>query len=164
MNFERRTPGDIMSVLELKVPPLAVAAILSAIMWLGAGLAPLHAFSLPGQRLVAVALATAGALIGMAGVVAFRQSKTTVDPRQPSASSALVTTGVYRLTRNPMYVGVLMGLAAWATDLGNLLAFAALPVFVLYMNRFQIAPEERALRTRFGSGYTDYERCVRRWL
>ena len=63
-----------------------------------------------------------------------------------------------------MYVGVLMGLAAWATDLGNLLAFAALPVFVLYMNRFQIAPEERALRTSFGSGYTDYERCVRRWL
>jgi protein-S-isoprenylcysteine O-methyltransferase Ste14 len=138
--------------------------MLSAIMWFLARAAPVLAFSFPGQGLLEVVLASAGGLIGMAGVVAFRRSRTTVDPRSPSATSALVTTGVYRLTRNPMYVGALLALAAWATHIGNGLAFAGLPAFVVYLNRFQIAPEERVLRATFGSSFGDYQRSVRRWL
>jgi protein-S-isoprenylcysteine O-methyltransferase Ste14 len=164
VKIESQVSGDFMNALELKIPPMVLAAMLSAIMWFLARVAPVLAFSFPGQGLLIVVLATAGGLIGVAGVVAFHRSRTTVDPRNPLATSALVTTGAYRLTRNPMYVGAFLALAAWATHIGNVLAFAGLPAFVAYLNRFQIAPEERALRARFGSSFCDYQRSVRRWL
>ena len=82
----------------------------------------------------------------------------------PDRSAALVAGGIYRSSRNPMYLGFLLLLAAWACWLANPLALAGLPAFVLYLNRFQIAPEERALRARFGDAYDGYARAVRRWL
>ena len=104
------------------------------------------------------------AYLAVAGVVAFRRARTTVDPRDPGKSTELVATGIYRASRNPMYVGFLIALAGWGVFLGNLLALVALPLFVAAMTRFQIAPEERALRARFGERFTRYERSVRRWL
>lgn len=153
-----------MRALELKIPPAALMVILAAAMWGGARLAPALAFSFPRQSWVAAALAAAGALVSLLGVVAFHRAQTTVDPRQPAKSVALVRVGIYRLSRNPMYVGFLLVLAAWATYLSNLLAFLALPVFLLYLNRFQIIPEERALRAKFGKRFVEYEESVRRWL
>ena len=82
----------------------------------------------------------------------------------PEQASTLVTSGVYRFTRNPMYVGILLLLAAVAAHLGSVLALLGLPAFVFWIGRFQIAPEERALRAKFGSAYDDYTRAVRRWL
>jgi protein-S-isoprenylcysteine O-methyltransferase Ste14 len=79
-------------------------------------------------------------------------------------ASALVTGGVYRLTRNPMYLGLLLDLLAWAVFLWAPLALAVLPIFVLYIHRFQIVSEERALSSLFGSEYADYKQLVRRWL
>lgn len=153
-----------MDALELKVPPLALALMLGALMWLGAALVPSLSFSFRGQRWVIAALASAGTLLGFAGIVAFRRAGTTVDPRQPAKSAALVATGIYRVSRNPMYVGLLLLLAAWAAQISNLLALAGLPAFVVYMNHFQIEPEERALRAKFGARFAEYERSVRRWL
>lgn len=98
------------------------------------------------------------------GVVSFRRAKTTVNPTNPSATSSLVTCGVYRFSRNPMYLGFLffiLGDIAW---LANPLVLFGWPAFVLYMNRFQIAPEESALTKRFGAEYTTYAGRVRRWL
>ena len=63
-----------------------------------------------------------------------------------------------------MYLGFVLGLAAWALFLGNPVAALIVPAFVLYMNRFQIEPEERALEARFGAAYAAYRRAVRRWL
>lgn len=76
----------------------------------------------------------------------------------------MVTSGVYRVSRNPMYLGFLLALAWWVVFLSHLLAFALLPLFMWYMNRFQIVPEERALAAKFGSEFTEYSRAVRRWL
>jgi protein-S-isoprenylcysteine O-methyltransferase Ste14 len=76
----------------------------------------------------------------------------------------MVTSGVYRHTRNPMYLGMLCLLGAWAAWLGNAAALLGLPAFVAYMNRFQIAPEERALAQRFGAAFDAYAARVRRWL
>ncbi|WP_447603523.1 methyltransferase family protein [Nitrospira sp. Nam80] len=153
-----------MSTLELKVPPAALVVILALAMWFGARLAPSFSFSFPRQSWVISALAAAGALITLLGVVAFRRARTTVDPRYPTKSVALVRVGIYRFSRNPMYVGFLLMLAAWATYVSNLLAFLALPVFLVYMTRFQIIPEEQVLRTTFGRSFVEYERSVRRWL
>lgn len=153
-----------MSSLQLKVPPLAQVAVFAGLMWLAARAVPAPAFAFPGQLAAALLLVAAGALVAVAGVVAFRRAHTTVDPRDPARSTELVATGVYRVTRNPMYLGFLLALAGWGVFLGNALALAALPLFVAAMNRLQIAPEERALRARFGERFARYEREVRRWL
>ena len=82
----------------------------------------------------------------------------------PQKASALVTSGVYRITRNPMYLGMLLVLAGWAVWLGNAAALIGLPLFVGVLNLLQIAPEERVLRGRFGDAFTRYAARVRRWI
>ena len=108
------------------------------------------------------------ALLGVAcsllGVAAFRRARTTVNPLTPDASTALVTTGIYRVTRNPMYLGFLLLLLAEIVWLANPAALLVVPAFILYLNRYQISPEEGALRARFGSEYFSYAAQVRRWI
>ena len=106
----------------------------------------------------------AGTVIALAGVVEFVRRKTTVNPVTPGAAAVIVTSGIYRFSRNPMYLGLLLVLMGWAVWLSNLMAFALLPFFVLYMNRFQIEPEERALSAKFGRAFIDYMGSVRRWI
>jgi protein-S-isoprenylcysteine O-methyltransferase Ste14 len=98
------------------------------------------------------------------GVLAFRRARTTLNPTKPEQASSLVRSGVYRVTRNPMYVGLLCVLVAWAVFLSSAWALLGPLIFVLYIGRFQIAPEERALAKLFGSEFADYQAKVRRWL
>lgn len=153
-----------MDALELKLPPAALAAVLAAAMWLAAALTPSLGLAIPWRMGVALALAGVGGALAGAGVLAFRRAKTTVNPVQPETTSSVVVSGVYGLSRNPMYLGMLLALAGWAVFLSHALPLAFLPAFVLYMNRFQIGPEERMLSARFGSEYAMYLRSVRRWL
>jgi protein-S-isoprenylcysteine O-methyltransferase Ste14 len=83
---------------------------------------------------------------------------------KPESSSSLVVSGIYKLTRNPMYLGLLLVLLGWAIYLTNVLVFLLLPAFILYINRFQIAPEERALTALFGQEFAAYKSRTRRWL
>jgi protein-S-isoprenylcysteine O-methyltransferase Ste14 len=133
-------------------------------MWLVAWLLPALRWLFPGHQVLAVAALVAGLLISAAGVVQFRQARTTVNPMTPDASSSLVVAGIYRWTRNPMYLGFLVALIGIASWLASPAALLVLPFFVLYMNRFQIVPEERALAARFGASFEQYRRSVRRWL
>ncbi|MCW5570255.1 MAG: isoprenylcysteine carboxylmethyltransferase family protein [Steroidobacteraceae bacterium] len=152
-----------MNALELKVPPPLVALVTGLLMWWAAKLVP--PLALPGVARIAVAVVFAGVGVGLAmsGVLTFRRAKTTVNPTTPAAASALVRTGVFRFTRNPMYLGLLLCLVAWAIFLSSVLALLSAPLFVVYMNRFQIAPEERALAALFGDSFAAYKRDVRRW-
>jgi len=152
-----------VNALELKVPPPLVALVTGLLMWLAAKLVP--PLALPGVARIAVAVVFAGVGVGLAmsGVLTFRRAKTTVNPTTPAAASALVRTGVFRFTRNPMYLGLLLCLVAWAIILSSVLALLIAPLFVVYMNRFQIAPEERALAALFGDNFAAYKRDVRRW-
>lgn len=153
-----------MQSLELKVPPVLVAIITGGLMWAANAALPALALSLPWRRPGAVLLVVLGAVIGLAGVLAFREHRTTVDPTRPDAATALVHAGIYRYTRNPMYVGLALGLAAGAWYSSNAAALALLPAFVAYITRFQILPEERALRDRFGAPFEAYMARVRRWV
>jgi protein-S-isoprenylcysteine O-methyltransferase Ste14 len=112
----------------------------------------------------AILVAAAGAAIAIAGVIQFARARTTVNPLQPDAASSLVSGGVYRWTRNPMYLGMALVLLAWAVYLSSVAALAVLPLFIVYINRFQIEPEERALQARFGAQFERYRKAVRRWL
>ena len=152
-----------MKLLEHRIPPPVVAVLLAAGMWMLAGvppLLPLDAYRTPA----AIALVVIGIGFDFAGVVNFLQSRTTINPLRPHKAAVLVTRGIYRLTRNPMYVGLALLLVAWAVFWGSLWGFLGPVLFVLYMNRFQIGPEERALRGIFGEAYDAYAARVRRWL
>lgn len=153
-----------MSSLELKVPPPVLALCFALLMWLAAKL--VYPVELPfGLRVgIAIVLVAAGLAVGIAGVVSFRRARTTINPTKPTATTSLVCGGIYRFTRNPMYLGLALYLLAWAAFLSNILALLFVPLFVGYINRFQINPEERALLALFGGEYTAYKHGVRRWL
>ncbi len=153
-----------MNKLELKVPPPAAALLAALAMWLVAyGLDGLS-FALPERRVVSIVLAAAGIAISTAGTWSFWRARTTVNPTRPEATSSLVATGIYRFTRNPMYLGLFLVLAGWAAHLANAAALAGPLLFALYVTRFQILPEERALATKFGPEFDAYRRRTRRWI
>ena len=153
-----------MQALELKVAPLLLLAVFAAGMFGLSQVVPAFSAPLPGGRVAALLLALVGIGLVFVGGVAFRAHKTTVNPRTPGESSSVVSSGVYRVSRNPMYLGFLLALAGWAVYLSNAVAVLLLPAFVVYMNQFQIKPEERALLTKFGSAFAAYMASVRRWL
>jgi protein-S-isoprenylcysteine O-methyltransferase Ste14 len=153
-----------MQALELKIPPVALFLICSTGMWAISEVLPTAVFTLPSAAIIAVALALLGGAIAVAGVVQFRRQSTTVNPTRPEEATSVVRSGIFRITRNPMYLGLATVLMAWAIYLRNTAALLLLPVFVAYLTRFQIRPEERALLTQFGHEYADYIARVRRWL
>ena len=145
-----------MSALDLKIPPPIVTLVLALLMWLTPAVAGHLEISFPSRVLWAVVLVCVGQGIAIAGMVAFRRAKTTVNPVKASSASSLVIRGVYRYTRNPMYVGLLLTLLAFAVFLANPLAVLWVVVYVLYITRFQIIPEERVLASLFGAEYEAY--------
>ena len=153
-----------MQWLELKVPPLLVWLVFAGAMLGVAYATPRLSFRLAGSCVIALALVALGGAVAFAGVIAFRGKRTTVNPLTPSASSFIVSSGVYRVSRNPMYLGFLLALAGWAVYLSNAGAALLLSAFVAYMTQYQIKPEERALLAKFGSEFAQYMSHVRRWL
>ena len=137
-------------------------AVCALLMWLVAF--PLFDLNLPWREVLAGVFVVLALAIGLSAVLSFHRAKTTVNPLAPEKASALVVRGVFRWTRNPMYLAMLLVLIAWACIVANVAALAILPLFVAYLNRFQIAPEERALQARFGGEFEQYKRTVRRWL
>lgn len=150
--------------LELRIPPVVVLLAHGVGVWLLGGgersFAPVA--SVTGG--VVACLVVTGGLIAGAAVLQFRSSNTTVDPRRPGSSTSMVTGGVYRLTRNPMYLAFALLLTGWACLLGGGRGLVFVPVFIFYLDRFQIRPEERAMSDLFGSGYQEYADRVRRWI
>lgn len=152
-----------MRTLELRIPPLALVLVFVTAMAAIAWTVP-ASMAIPGRLIIAGAFAFFGAAVALAGVIAFRRHNTTVNPLTPDQSSTLVASGIYRFSRNPMYLGFLLALFGWGVYLSNWACVLLLPVFVAYMNRFQIQPEERALTDLFGPQFVAYAKSVRRWL
>ncbi len=150
--------------LEAKVPPPLVALTGALIIWGISRLAPQLAMPSGLRVAMSLAMVVVGVAFSAAGILSFRRAQTTANPTRPEEASSLVSTGIYQLTRNPMYFGLLLVLLAWAVFLSSAWALLGVAGFVLYMNRFQIAPEERALSRLFGSDYASYKARVRRWL
>jgi len=136
----------------------------AGLMWLAAWALPALAFPLEARGAIAAALVLAGVVIASVAFFQFRRAGTTVNPMTPAESALLVTQGIYRFSRNPMYVGDALMLIGWALWLANAAAPAVVALFVVYLNRYQIAPEERALAARYGAAYSEYCRAVRRWI
>jgi protein-S-isoprenylcysteine O-methyltransferase Ste14 len=152
-----------MNALENKVPPPIVALLIGTVMWAVARLSPLPGGS-PLRVAVSWGLSGLGVLVVLLGMWAFRRAKTTINPVNIGAASSIVTTGVYRYTRNPMYVGLTLMLLGWAVHITVPFVLVGPVVFTLFITRFQIIPEERVLTAKFGGEYRKYQERVRRWL
>lgn len=153
-----------MYCLELKIPPAMLVLLFAVVMWFVSSMNPWAVIQIPGKEWVAGALWLIGFALIIVAAVEFISAKTTANPLTPGLATSIVTTGVYRLSRNPMYVGFLLMLAAWGVFLTNVLSVLLLPLFVVYLNRFQIISEENALLAKFGDDYARYLRSVRRWV
>lgn len=152
------------SALEARIPPPLLLLATALAMTACARLLPAPSLAFDGDRILALAVAAAGFAVLAAGALRFRAAGTTIDPTRPADASSLVDGGIYRFTRNPMYVGFALMLAAWALALGSPWAWIGPPAFVAWLQRYQIEPEERALRRVFGERYDAYARRVRRWV
>jgi len=150
--------------LELRIPPVIVVILFSLAMWLSAVLLPALNLPIPFSRSLALVISVAGFTVVSKGVREFQKVQTTTDPTRPDTATSLVTSGIYKRSRNPMYLGMLLLLAGWAIYLPNVLSFVLLAAFVAYMTCFQILPEERALTSTFGAEYKVYKQSARRWL
>lgn len=146
------------------VPPPVVAGLVALLMWLTAAALPRARFELPLREAGVVLLVGLGLALMLCAVWAFRQARTTVNPLRPERVTSLVTGGVFAFSRNPIYLGDALLLAAWALWLGNAAALSLLAVFVAWMTLLQIRAEEAALHARFGAAFDDYCRRVRRWI
>jgi protein-S-isoprenylcysteine O-methyltransferase Ste14 len=135
-----RRGGIMHSMSRWICPPVAVAIVGLAMWWVARNV-EWGRFSFPHQAAVAALLVALGVGIAVAGLRSFAQARTTPNPMQPRNASTLVTSGVYRLSRNPMYVGDAIALAGVAVWLGSLPSLLLVAAFFLYIDRFQIAQE-----------------------
>lgn len=146
------------------IPPPLQGLIFGVAMWLTARFLPQFGMNFPGQTYITGALVVIGLAINLTAVRAFFAAKTTVNPLQPEKANSLVITGLFKISRNPMYLGMLLILTGWAVWLGNPLNIVFLAGFAAYITYSQIKPEEAVLREKFGQDYADYCQRVRRWI
>ena len=154
-----------MNFLDTKIPPPLVGLIFALLVWvISAVTAPLIFFSQQQLLLAAGSLLMVGFGFAISGGISFRIAKTTVNPLKPETASSLVISGVFKISRNPMYVGMAFILLAWTTYLAAPFGLLAVAGFIAYIQYFQIIPEERALIKLFGAEFEAYQARVRRWL
>jgi len=153
-----------MKSLELKIPPPLVALLCVVLMWYMQGFYPLSWLTAVWALPLAIALALVGIAVASLGANAFRRAHTTVHPLHPEQTSRLVTGGIYQRTRNPMYLGMAIVLLGVALYLADITAYLGLALFVRFISRYQIEPEERVLLEKFGAEFEAYQAQVRRWL
>ena len=148
--------------MSLRIPPLALLVAVGALMYgVAPGMPMLASLNRAGSGLLLMVL---GGAVALAGVMQFRRAHTTVDPREPNKTTSLVTDGVYRFSRNPMYLGFVLMLTGWSFVLGSLVTIALAAAYAAYIDVFQIRPEEAALRAHFGAAFDAYRQRVRRWI
>ena len=150
--------------MRLKTPPAVQLLISSFLMWIISIYADNVRFIFKYNiELASLCLIISGTII-VFGIAAFRKAETTVNPLHPDKASSLVAMGIYQYTRNPMYFGLLLILLSIGFYLQNLASMFVLPLYVWFISKYQIIPEEVALQKVFGQDYKDYQDNIRRWI
>jgi protein-S-isoprenylcysteine O-methyltransferase Ste14 len=150
--------------LRLRLPPVLVVALCGGLMWALDQAAPLVRVVAPPVTRVGWLLVLLGLGVAATAIAQFRRARTTVDPTRPAKASALVQGGIFRFSRNPMYLGMGVVLCGWALLLGSLSPWFVVPLFFVLLTWLQIRPEEAVLTTLFGPEYTRYCARVGRWF
>jgi protein-S-isoprenylcysteine O-methyltransferase Ste14 len=155
--------SNIAAILDARVPPPVVMLVAGMLAWVGSVVLPAAYVAFAGSSLVAVTAVSAGLVLNLYPKLLFRRVRTTVNPLKPYASSALLTNGIYRHSRNPMYLGHALILLGLASHLENWVSLLSVPAYLAYVTQFQVKPEERALMASFPEQFAKYAQSTRRW-
>ena len=150
--------------MNIKIPPVLVCLLFGLAMYLLARFLPVGYFDFFGRRTLMQVLILLAAVVSIMALIQFWRARTTIDTSRPEKVGTLVTSGIYRISRNPMYLALLLLLLAWGLWLGNAFNTITAAGFVSFMNAYQIKREEAALRKKFGKVYEQYCIKVRRWF
>ena len=146
------------------IPPPIQGLIAALAIWLIAKHLPEFNLEFPLKKAAAILIVFIGLSIDLICAFLFIKTKTTISPINPSNTSTLVTTGLYKISRNPMYLGLLLLLTGWSLWQGNPISLLVILIFITSITLTQIKPEESALEEKFGQDYRDYKNQVRRWI
>jgi len=147
---------------DVKIHPPILTLIFIAIAYIAKWVIPIPLAVPDVLRTIGFVIVVIGILLGGFAFVEFRKAHTTVLPH--GSVSAIVTDGVYRFTRNPIYLGFLLMLVGFPLISGTYWGVLLTPVFVISMNSLVIEKEESYLEKKFGETYTSFKSRVRRWL
>ncbi|WP_420315894.1 methyltransferase family protein [Ekhidna sp.] len=150
--------------MKLKIPPVVIFFLGIGCIFGAHHFWPEYSYQFAYQTLLSRLFLAVGVLIAFSGIITFRMKGTTVDPLHPDKASALVTSGVYRYTRNPMYLGMALVILGGIVRIGNPIGILGVVFFIWYIDRFQILPEEESLTKIFGEEYRQFCEQVRRWV
>ena len=147
--------------LNTKIPPPIVTFLCIGVIYLFESQIE---YSQTDLKAISIIFLILGSIIIFLAVLKFIKTKTTVDPTRPHKTSNLVISGIYKITRNPMYLGMLFLIIAYALYNNNIIGCIIIPIFIFYINKFQIEPEEIEMRKKFGESFENYCKKVNRWL
>jgi protein-S-isoprenylcysteine O-methyltransferase Ste14 len=155
-----------MKKLELKIPPVAFLIFFAFSMWLSARFFPTSQMEFLGRLNLyfSITFAVIGMVILLIAIWEFKKAKTTILPMNPEHTIRLITSGIFKFSRNPIYLGLLTFLVSWGFYLSSLISFLSIGFFIFCLNSLQIVPEERMLEKIFGATYLNYKSRVRRWI
>jgi protein-S-isoprenylcysteine O-methyltransferase Ste14 len=153
-----------VNALENRIPPPIITAIFALVMWLASAYLTPITMAIDFRIGAAMIVAVLAVLFLISGGISFRLAKTTVNPLKPESASSLVVSGIFKISRNPMYVGFALLLLAWCVYLSAPVLLMIVLLFTAVITRFQIIPEERAMLKLFGDEFIAYQQSVRRWL
>ena len=124
----------------------------------------ISSFEFFGQTVLAAIIGLEGVIIIILSIRLFKKGNTTVNPFKLDETSSLITEGVYRFTRNPMYLGLSSIQLGAAIYFGSYISLILIPVFIVYITKKQIYFEEISLEKKFGQDFLKYSDKVRRWI
>lgn len=151
--------------MHLRIPPPIVALIGILLIFLSKDYILILYLHPHLQNTLSILFLIIGFVIIFSATKEFKKSETTVNPMKPETSTSLVTSGIFKYTRNPMYVGLTSILLASCFYFSSLLGIIVyVPLFILYITVFQIIPEEEIMKGLFNDEYLDYSSKVRRWI
>ena len=156
-----------MSRLENSIPPPAVLLFTMMVMFIISRFDTtriLRADQFALNAVLATILVIAGIVVPVLGIRQFRRTQTTINPLKPNTASNLVTSGIFRLTRNPMYLGMVLLALSSAIYYGSAWCLIPVVAFIAFITRFQILPEERAMGSLFSTEFDAYKANTRRWI
>ena len=148
--------------MKTKIPPPIIALMCIAINYLSTHF--INPFKFPNIEIIGVFILLAGLVTAFLGYLLFKKYKTTVNPINPEETTILVTTGIFSITRNPMYLGLFFVICSTVLFFSSWFGIIILIFFVWYINKFQIIPEEETMKKKFGNKYNEYKKNVRRWI
>ncbi len=148
--------------LNTKIPPPIVAILFAVLIFYFSD--SFAYVDLPFKIYISLFFVLLGFFITFSSARNFKKKETTVNPIKPEEASQLVTDGFFKITRNPMYLGMLLFLLGLSIYNGLIVGLVFLPLFVGYITFFQIIPEESAMIEIFGEDYKAYMKKVRRWI